>query len=220
MRVNKLVTKFKRTNVYIYFDEKTRKGVVIDPGGDSKIILTLLEENHIELEGILLTHGHYDHIYDVHEVKAYNNAKVYAMKEEAKILESPNMNMSYKIAYEEVEKSSLSIIPDVLLKDGDVLELANTQIKVIHTPGHTVGSCVFYDEKENILFSGDTLFKDNIGRTDLPSGNQRTIIDSVMNKLFILPNETIVYPGHYDETIIEVEKRINLVNKLFLDLDK
>ncbi len=204
----------KGTNIYIYFDPETRHGVIIDPGDGADMIITLLEENHIEIDAIIITHGHYDHILGLEEVSEYTKAKVYAMREEDKLLKDPKLNLTYKLRYEKLEKSNLSVIVDVLVDDGFELPVADTVLKFLHTPGHTEGSCCLYDKKNKLVFTGDTLFKGNVGKTNFETGNSYKLFKSVIDKLFMLPDETLIYPGHYDKSSIGDEKKNNFVYKL------
>ncbi len=201
----------KGTNIYIYYDPKTRHGIIIDPGGGSDMIITLLEENYIIIEAIIITHGHYDHILDLNELKEYTGAKVYAMKEEIEILEDPTLNLTYKLKYELPEKSSMSVIPDVLMEENFEINVGRATLKVLHTPGHTKGSCCIYDEENGLIFTGDTLFRGNVGKTNLPTGNNFYLFKSVIEKLFTLPEETVIYPGHYEKSTIGEEKENNLL---------
>ncbi len=219
MVINKLITKRKKTNVYIYYNTDSKEGVIIDPAGDYNMIVTLLEENGIEIKAIILTHGHYDNILSLEEVKAFTNAKIYAMKAEENTLKDPKLNMSYKVKYEMEEKGNLSVVADVLVKDGFILDIGVMRLKFIHTPGHTEGSCCIYDEENKLVFTGDTLFKSNIGRTDYSTSSIKDILNSIENKLFTLPNETLVYPGKYSSTTIGDEKNDNLFFKLKEDYE-
>ena len=154
-------------------------------------------------QAILLTHGHFDHIMGLDGVLSDFPIPVYAQEEEEILLKdaSYNASVSYGPAY---TFSGASYI-----KDGQILELAGMTIRVIHTPGHTIGGCCYYIESENVLFSGDTLFHDSVGRTDFPTGSQSQLVRSIREKLLGLPEETVVCPGHMSETTIGHEKKYN-----------
>ena len=180
-----------------YLIKLENEAIVIDPFQSKDI---LKETKNIKY--IILTHGHIDHILAVNEIKEKTNAKIAIHKEDLKLLNNENENMS--ISFNVKLKQ---IIPDILLEDNQVLELKNKKLKIIHTPGHTQGSISILTE--NNLFSGDTLFKDSIGRTDLPTGNLDQEINSIKTKLLPLSDNTIVYPGHGEITTLKKEKESN-----------
>ncbi len=214
MEVIKVVTRDKMTNVYIYYDVMTKKGIIIDPGGDLNTINTIIEENFIVIEGILVTHAHYDHVADIMEMKELTGAKIYALKEEQELLQDPEKSLLSRLKYEDPEKSTLKIYADELLNDGDKITFNNVELEVIHTPGHTAGGTCYYDRKNKTIFTGDTLFKGTIGRSDLPTGNQDDLVESVCNKLFKLDDDVKVYPGHFEMSTIGQEKEDNFVLSL------
>ncbi len=154
-------------------------------------------------EGILLTHGHFDHITGVSELVSLVGGKVYAYEGEKELMMDPRQNGSVMMGYE------LAIEPENLLRDGEILSVAGMAFKVIHTPGHTGGSCCFYQEEEKILFSGDTIFMESVGRTDFPTGSAKQLIDSVRNKVLVLPSDVQIYPGHGPETSVAYEAANN-----------
>jgi glyoxylase-like metal-dependent hydrolase (beta-lactamase superfamily II) len=163
-----------------------------------------IEKNNIKLIGILLTHGHFDHTFCANELREYSGAPIYAHENETQLLQSPEYNRS---GYRGL---NVSVIPDKLLSDGEVFSFANgEELRVIHTPGHTAGGCCFYDEKAGIIFTGDTLFKETIGRTDMPTGNLSELLASVKEKLYTLPESVKVYPGHEEASSIRHEKKYN-----------
>lgn len=154
----------------------------------------------------MLTHGHFDHILAVEDIRrAFPEITVYAAEKEAKLLGDPRLNMTGSYG------TGFSLSPDRLVKDGDVLELAGFKWKVIETPGHTAGSMCLWIEEEDVLISGDTLFAESLGRTDFPTGSSADIIRSIKERLFVLPEDTMVYPGHGEPTTIRHEKAHNPV---------
>ena len=193
-------------NTYLYYDEKSGEGVIIDAGcseGDINAITAFLNEDNITVKGILLTHGHYDHIIAVEKLKNLTAAKVCSHKSEAQMLESPALNLSTRI------ETDIVVVPDKLFGDGDTFDVGGASLKVIHTPGHTTGGVCYYDNDNGNLFTGDTLFKQSVGRTDLASGSHRDLAANISNKLFALPDNTKVYPGHGPSTTVGYEKTNN-----------
>ena len=193
------------TNCYVLADETTQQAVIVDPGGSGDQILEDIKKNKFKIVAILLTHGHFDHIGAVEQIKNELNVFVYAHKDEKSILENPEQNLSRSFS-----GKSIGTIADIYFSD--VFEFSfgkNITLKVIHTPGHTPGGVCYYYNKESILISGDTLFYRSIGRTDFPYGSYTSLIDSINNKLFVLPEETKVFPGHGDPTTIGFEKKSN-----------
>ena len=179
------------TNCYIILDEKSKEAMVIDPAGDCDKIVEMLEILEAKLKYIYLTHCHGDHIGAVSELKNRCGGRVLIHRLDSEGLNDKNINLSGVVDLPEIELEA-----DSRLDDGDLLHLGNLQFKVIHTPGHTKGGSSLYCKKENCLFSGDTLFRGTWGRTDLPTSSREEIMDSIVNKLMKLPDETIVYPGH------------------------
>lgn len=189
-------------NCYIIGDDKTDKAAVIDPGGDVDKIINVLEDNNLELEYIILTHAHGDHIGGVEELRERTGAPLYMHKNDLYMLNDSNINLSTQINGVKIETDA-----DTFVNDGDVLELGELKLSIIHTPGHTQGGiCI---EVENVLFSGDTLFANSIGRSDLDGGNQEQLIDAIKNKLFVLNEDLTVLPGHGPATTIRIEKVTN-----------
>ncbi|WP_027399663.1 MBL fold metallo-hydrolase [Anaerovorax odorimutans] len=190
-------------NCYIVADEETKKGFMVDPGGYNQLMVNFIKENQIELEYIILTHGHGDHIGGVTAyLDEHPHCKLVACKHEAELLRNPNMNFSAETC-----GVPITLNPNILVDDGDKLSVGKMELTFYHTPGHTKGGmCILVD---NYLFSGDTLFAQSIGRTDLYGGSYKEIKDSIRNKLFVLPDDTQVYPGHMEPTTIGFEKRNN-----------
>ncbi len=193
-------------NVYIYYDNNTKKGVIFDIGKDLQVIEKAIKDNNITLEAIILTHGHYDHIGGVESFKERHNLKVYAHKDEVEVTNNGNNNISALRFKEPIE-----FVPDVLLDDGEVIEFGTFSLKTIHTPGHTVGCACYLDEKEKVVFTGDTLFKNAYGRVDLPTSTNE-IKHSIVEKLFTLDDDVVVYPGHGESSTIGYERKHNYIN--------
>jgi len=157
-------------------------------------------------EAVVLTHGHFDHILAVEEIRrAFKEITVYAAEKEAKLLGDPRLNLTASYG------TGVTLSPDHLVKDGDILELAGFKWQVIETPGHTEGSVCLWIKEEEVLISGDTLFAESLGRTDFPTGSSADIIRSIKERLFVLPDDTMVYPGHGEPTTIGHEKTHNPV---------
>ena len=187
------------TNCYIVEDEETKETMVIDPGGEADKILEMLDILEANVKYIYLTHCHGDHIGAVSEVKSKKGGKILIHRDDAEGLDDENINLSACINMGDIE-----LEPDSRVDDRDLIHVGSLEFRVIHTPGHTKGSTSLYCEKEGLLFSGDTLFR------DLPTSSFVQIIDSITKKLLVLPDETIVYPGHGKSTLIKEEKPIYL----------
>jgi len=193
-------------NTYFYYDENTNDACVIDPSGSISKLMDIINENDLNLKFILITHGHYDHIGAVNELKDKTGAQILAHSEEDALLKNPAINLSTLGI-----GRSISIVCDKLLTDGDTIEFGAGKLFVIHTPGHTAGGACFYDEENAVLFSGDTLFKGTTGRYDLPTSNGPALFSSIKDKLFTLPSEVKVFPGHEAATTIGEEKSNNSI---------
>lgn len=193
MEVKRIPAGVYAANCYILMDDKTRESAVIDPGGDADDLNKAIKEMGAKVKYILLTHGHIDHVGAVIELKDELKVPVYINEEDYKMINQGEYmygNIAGKV--------------DGYLKDGDTFNLGNSEIKVFHTPGHTPGGVCFL--VDNMVITGDTLFAGSIGRTDLGGGNFETIINSIKEKLMILPDETMVLPGHGGQSIIGREK--------------
>ena len=191
------------TNVYFLINTETRETILVDPADNAEYLLDQAEMRDYYISGILLTHGHFDHIYAVNDLKKHRDIPVYACAAEEKLLGDPDLNRSAAWA------EPCRLKADILLTDGDEFDLAGFHIKMIHTPGHTAGSCCYYIEDEKVLISGDTLFANSYGRTDLATGSQSSIVKSIKEKLLVLPPDVQVYPGHGDFTTIDQERKYN-----------
>lgn len=202
VKIGKITLGSNQTNCYLLYRENGDT-LVVDPADRGEYIYEKLKANGLNVKAILLTHGHFDHIYGVKELKRLTNAKVYAYEEEKELLENPRMNVSAQVG------RPVTVVPDVLLKDGQKVSIDGFEFEVLHTPGHTRGSACYYFKESEILISGDTLFMESIGRSDLPTGSEMWLIASVNNVLMSLPDSTDVYPGHGPKTTIGYERENN-----------
>lgn len=185
-------------NCFILRNEK--EALVIDPGGNFEAIHPYIDQR--KLTYIINTHGHYDHIAANNELKAHYDTVLAVGKYDYDMLLNPQLNLSCM-----VDIPFISIVPDLLLREGDIIRFEGKNLEILHTPGHTKGGiCI---KIENVLFSGDTLFYHSIGRTDLPTGSYEDLEKSIKSKLYTLPDETKVYTGHGEDTLIGEEKNYN-----------
>ncbi len=193
-----------QTNCYFVVNQKTNECVVIDPGAYGKQLAAKAREHGVTPVAILLTHGHCDHVEGSEGFVNEFPVKIYAHEAEKATLENPAVNLSAGLTGRNKVYHA-----DVFLKDEEEIELAGLRIRTLLTPGHTQGGCCFYFEDAKILASGDTLFCGSIGRTDFPTGNYRQLLDSIRTKLFTLPRDTQVLPGHDARTTIGSEVNYN-----------
>lgn len=203
MEISKCVVGAVATNCYIVSDEVTKDALIIDPGADAKKLSDVIRKKELKVQAILLTHGHFDHMMAAKELCAEYSVKLYCYESEKELMEDPVMNVSKMFRFE------CSVSPDETFQDNEELHFGSLSCRVIHTPGHTRGGVCFYFEPEKVLFSGDTLFFESVGRTDMPTGNARLLTEKVRERLWVLPDETAVYPGHGAPTSIGYEKRNN-----------
>lgn len=204
MEIKRLVLGLVRTNCYIVYSEETKKAVIIDPAADSRRIMEEISGLGIVPEAILLTHGHFDHMLAAESLKNGYQIPICVHKADAELVKHPDLNCSQQFLH-----MSYSISADEELEDGQNLRFLDGAFTVLSTPGHTEGSCCYYAKKDNILFSGDTLFQESVGRTDLPTGSAAKLVNSIREKLFVLPEDTLVLSGHGDQTTIGEEKQYN-----------
>lgn len=194
-----------QTNCYILIDEKTNEAVVIDPGSEAERLIKELNGLKADVKAILLTHGHGDHIGAVEALRKTTGAPLYVHPLDAIMLGDASRNLSSFTGEALACKES-----EHLVKDGDVIQVGEEiKLQVIFTPGHTQGGVCYYAEDQGLLFAGDTLFAESIGRTDFPGGSYAALIQNIKAKLMTLPNETRVFPGHGPETTIGWEKDHN-----------
>lgn len=192
-----------QTNCYFLYREDTKECLIIDPGYEADKIEAYVQKKQLHVAGILLTHGHFDHITAADEVRKKFQTKIYASGTEKELMADPRMNVSVMMG------ESVSLKADVWLEDGQELEMLGETMRCILTPGHTGGGMCFYFPKACMLFSGDTLFQESVGRTDFPTGSSRELIRSVREKLLVLPEAVRVYPGHGLMTTIRDEQMFN-----------
>lgn len=203
MKVEKFVTGIISTNCYLAINEETKQAVVIDPAACPSYLMSHIKSEGLKVEAILLTHGHFDHIMGIDGFLSEFDVPVYVHEDDADAMEDPVLNQSSTYT------SGYTFGKARYLRDRQTLELAGYTFQVIHTPGHTKGGCCYYVASEDVLFSGDTLFQNSVGRTDFVNSSTSDLVHSVREKLFLLPDDTIVYPGHKGETKIGHEKKYN-----------
>lgn len=192
------------TNAYLVYKMESKRGIIIDPGENPQVLIQRIEALQLNIEAILLTHAHFDHIAGLNEVRKITKAPVYLHEKESDWLNLPEKNGS---------KNWPGVSPvvcepaEVLLKGEEQLSFLGESFRVLHTPGHSPGSVTF--QHDSSLFGGDVLFAGGIGRTDLPGGSYEELMKTIQTKLLILPDHTIVRPGHGPETTIGIEKEQN-----------
>jgi hydroxyacylglutathione hydrolase len=191
-------------NCSIFGDEESREAIVIDPGDNIDQILAVLGKHRLKVKAIVITHAHIDHIGGAAKLKAVTGAPVHMNASDQELYDSLDMQAAW-LQMKTPEKTSI----DTEARDGDTLALGDAVFHVLHTPGHTQGSISLWIPAENKLIAGDTLFRDSIGRTDLPGGDGRQILRSIRDKLLMLPEEAVVVPGHGENTTIGREKERN-----------
>ena len=191
------------TNCYLLVNHKTGELLVVDPGDQAQLIEKQIEKTGAKPVAILLTHGHFDHAGAAEELADKYQISIYAHEAERETLEDPGLNLCGMIGEHKVYHA------DIFVKDEEVLNLAGFSIRVFFTPGHTIGGCCYYIADEKILFSGDTLFQEAVGRTDFPRGSASDLIRAIREKLMPLPDDVTVYTGHDESTLIGYERMHN-----------
>lgn len=191
-----------QVNCYLLGCEKSREALIIDPGGDVPTILEALAKERLTLKKIVNTHGHFDHVGGNRQLVDATGAKLYIHVSDAPFL--PRVREHAALYGLDIKASPP---PDRVLHGSETLQIGELSLQVIHTPGHTPGGICLY--LPGHLFSGDTLFAASVGRTDLPGGDEDALIEAIRKKLFVLPDETVVHPGHGAATTIGRERRGN-----------
>jgi len=203
IKIGRIVVGSFGTNCYVVYREGSDRAIFIDPADHGQQIHKKMLDNGFKIEAILLTHAHFDHMLGASDLRKASGAKIYALDAEQPLCESTQLNLS------EMTGRACTIKPNAYLKDGEETELAGIPFKVIATPGHTAGSCCYYFEEAGFVVCGDTIFEESVGRTDFPTGSSSQLIRSIKEKIFTLPDETSLYPGHGDSTTVEHEKKYN-----------
>ena len=202
------------TNCYFLNNTQTEETVIVDPADSARSIYDWCLNNRRKPAAILLTHGHFDHMKGAEELRDLFNGrntsgdtdgriKIYAAEKEREVLENAEYNLSGKWT------SPITLKADEFLKDGQKLSLAGFEIEVIATPGHTAGGLCYYIPEEQVLVSGDTLFAGSYGRVDFPTSSMSDLARSIRERLLVLPEDTVVYPGHGESTTIQYERAHN-----------
>jgi len=193
-----------QTNCYVVGDEASREGIVIDPGGDAAMILDAVDRLKLKIKLVVNTHGHFDHIMANKEVVEGTAAPLAIHPDDAAMLTNPMRSFSFFAGSFRPGPAAT-----VSLTEGATVEIGSIKLQVLHTPGHSPGSISLWCPEFKVIFSGDVLFYTSIGRTDFPGGSLRVLLQSIRDKLFTLPDDTVVYSGHGPETTIGFERRHN-----------
>lgn len=203
LKINHYVVGPVQTNCYFAINEETKELLIIDPGAGAKQLAQRVRAEEATPAAILLTHGHFDHAGAAEELAREFGIPIYAHEAERETLEDAELNASW------MEGVACIYHADNYVKDEQELKLAGFHIRVLHTPGHTVGGCCYYFPYEDVVFSGDSLFCMSIGRTDFKKGSASKLVSAIREKLMTLPERTAVYPGHNEVTTIEHERMYN-----------
>ncbi len=204
MKLEVLIVGMFEVNCYLFWNEVTNDGVIIDPGDEEERIISRIEELGFKPSAILLTHGHGDHIVAVDAVKKKYDIPLYIGNGEEDLLKNPSANVSAMIGHPIVAPP-----PDHLIEDEQLLNLGSISLRVLSTPGHSPAGVCYLHEKEGILFTGDTLFWSSIGRTDFPGSSHEQLMSSIKTKILTLPDSIECFPGHGPKTTVGAERENN-----------
>jgi len=191
-------------NCSIFGDEQTREAIVVDPGDEIAEICSILAQHRLHVKAIVITHAHIDHIGGAAKLKAITGAPVYMNENDQPLYDHLDRQAAW-LGMESPERTKI----DVAAREGDKLTIGKTGFEILHTPGHSQGSISLWIPAESKVIAGDTLFRDSIGRTDLPGGDFHQILRSIADKLLALPDEAVVVPGHGPITTIARERAMN-----------
>lgn len=203
LKIGRMVIGAYGTNCYLVYREGRQEAIVVDPADRGEQIYEALQEKGFTVSGILLTHGHFDHIWGTKALRERSGAQIYALDAAEKLCEDDGLNVSRQAG------RPYTVVPDVYVRDGEEIRIADITCRVIATPGHTADSCCYYFEEAGFVICGDTIFLESVGRTDLPTGSGGTLNRSIREKIFTLPDSVQLYPGHGDSTTVEHEKKYN-----------
>ena len=210
--VHNLTVGMLQEHTYFYIDEQTKHGFVIDPGAEATRLLTFIKEKEYVIEKILLTHGHMDHIGAAQALREALGCPIVIHQEGKAYLEDANWNLSSQLG------DPFTFKADQFVEHGDdIVVEANKdfKVRVIYAPGHTADGVAYYAEKEKLAFVGDIIFEGAVGRSDLPGGNSNRLLSAIRAQIFTLPDETVLYPGHGNATMVKKEKETNPVFNFF-----
>lgn len=194
---------------YLYIDDTTKHGFVIDPGVEAERLANYVKENGLTIEKILITHGHLDHIRGAKDLREMLGAPIVIHREGKLYLEDPNWNLSLGFFNEPITMTA-----DIYVEHGDEVVLEanpNFKVRVIHVPGHTTDGVAYYSEEEDVAFVGDIIFEGSVGRSDLPGGNAMRLLNAIRAQIFTLPGETVLFPGHGNQTTVKKERETSPV---------
>lgn len=209
MIIETLVVGQIQTNCYVIADAKTRQGAVVDPGGNADMILKTVDKHNLDIGYVINTHAHFDHMLANADLVRMLSSRQKTAPKLAAHLDAVSLLEQGGGARWFGLWAARSPRPDLELQDGAELAIGTLLMRVLHTPGHSPGCICLYCATEKMLFGGDVLFRDGVGRTDLPGGDWDILMHSIVNKLFVLPDEVVVYPGHGMPTTIGREKKSN-----------